>query len=93
MTRKKTAEAVRVYYRNHKFEQGPCSVKPIRDLTEKHQEIEWTCERPQSGRSSVPFEIITGVHKSITADVQIPCIPQEVEQAVWMHWKQQTSRF
>lgn len=61
------AEAVRIYRRNHKLRRGPCSVRSVRDLVRKFEETGCTCDRPRSGRPSVPVEVVAEVHNTITA--------------------------
>lgn len=61
------AEAVRVYRRNHKLRRGPCSVRTVRDLVKTFEETGCTCDRPRSGRPSVPVEVVAEVHNTITA--------------------------
>ena len=51
-----------VFSRNHGLRRGPCTVKAVRDLIHKFEETGCTCDRPQSGRPSVPVETVSEVH-------------------------------
>ena len=59
-------EAVRVYGRNHMLEQGLCSIKTVHNLVMNFEETGWTCDRPLSGRSRVPVEVVAEMHNMIT---------------------------
>ena len=56
----------RVYHRNHRLRQGPCTVKAVRDLIHKFEETGSTCGRPRSGRPYVPVETVAEVHQTIS---------------------------
>ena len=60
------AQTLRVYRRNHRLRQGPCTVKAVRDLIHKFEEIGYTCDRPRSGRPSIPVETVAEIHQIIS---------------------------
>lgn len=61
------AEALRVYRRNHRQIRGPCTPQALRDLAKKFEETGCTCDRPRSGRPTVPEDAVTEVHHIVTS--------------------------
>ena len=57
---------LRVYHRNCGLRGGPCTVNVVGDLIHKFEETGFTCDRPRSGRLSVPVEIVAEVHQTIS---------------------------
>ena len=52
------AEVLRVYRRNHRLKRGPCTSQALRDLVKKFEETGCTCDRPRSGRPTVPEDTV-----------------------------------
>ena len=60
------AQTLRVYHRNHGLWRGLSTVKAVWDLIHKFEETGCTtCDRPRSGRPSVPVKTVAEVHQTI----------------------------
>ena len=82
------AQTLGVYHRNHGLQRGLCTVKIVRDLIHKFEEIGCACDRPWSGRPSVPVETVADVHQMIstifpTSAHSVSCILHLPNSTVW----------
>ena len=60
------AQTLRVFLIYYGIRLSPCTDKAVRDLIHKFKEIGCTCDRPRSGRPSVPVETVAEVHQTIS---------------------------
>ena len=57
---------------NHKLKRGPCSIKIACNLEKKFEKTGCTCDRPRSGLSRVPVEVVAEVHNTMTTGPLYP---------------------